>query len=256
MKKIICVLFVLVMCMAPASVCFADDAVRLVDEADILTAEEETTLLSKLDEISERQKIDVAVVIIGTTGDKTIEAYADDYYDDNGYGFGDEHDGILLLVATEDGENGRVHISTCGYGITALTDSNIDAILDTFAVSYKDKDYAKAFADFAGDCDSYITAAREEEGFDVGFSLVISLAIGLILAFIITGGMKGQLKSVRSKLEASDYTKQGSLCINESRDFFLYSTVSRTEKKQDDDSDSSTHTSSSGRTHGGGGRDL
>jgi len=237
-------------------ICFADDAVRLVDEADILTAEEETTLLSKLDEISERQKVDVAVVIIGTTGDKTIEAYADDYYDDNGYGFGDEHDGILLLVATEDGENGRVYISTCGYGFTALTDSNIDAILDTFAVSYKDKAYVKAFTDFADDCDSYITAAREEEGFDVGFSLVISLAIGLILAFIITGGMKGQLKSVRSKSEASDYTKQGSLCINESRDFFLYSTVSRTEKKQDDDSDSSTHTSSSGRTHGGGGRDL
>lgn len=49
--------------------------------------------------------------------------------------------------------------------------------------------------------------------------------------------------------------KAGSMNITESRDMFLYDTVTRTAKPKDNDSGggSSTHTSSSGSTHGGGG---
>ncbi len=48
--------------------------------------------------------------------------------------------------------------------------------------------------------------------------------------------------------------KDGSLKITESRDLFLYNSVSRTEKPKNNSSGgSSTHTSSSGSTHGGGG---
>jgi len=51
--------------------------------------------------------------------------------------------------------------------------------------------------------------------------------------------------------------KSGSLNITESRDTFLYNTVTRTAKPKNTDSGSSggssTHTSSSGETHGGGG---
>lgn len=49
--------------------------------------------------------------------------------------------------------------------------------------------------------------------------------------------------------------KAGSMNITESRDMFLYNTVTRTAKPKDNDSGggSSTHTSSSGSTHGGGG---
>jgi len=68
--------------------------------------------------------------------------------------------------------------------------------------------------------------------------------------------MKGQLKSVRFKSAASDYTKAGSMNVTESRDLFLYRTVSRREKPRENSGGSSTHTSSSGRSHGGGGRSL
>ena len=49
---------------------------------------------------------------------------------------------------------------------------------------------------------------------------------------------------------ASNYVKPGSLKINASRDLFLYSRITKTEKTK---SGSETHTSSSGRTHGGRG---
>ena len=80
--------------------------------------------------------------------------------------------------------------------------------------------------------------------------------VGIGLAMFIVGRMKAQLKTVRFQAAAGDYMKSGSLNITESRDTFLYNTVTRTEIPKDDDSssgESSTHTSSSGSTHGGGG---
>ena len=55
----------------------------LVDNADLLTDEEESELEAQLDEVSERQAFDVAVVTVDSLEGKTAEAYADDFYDYN-----------------------------------------------------------------------------------------------------------------------------------------------------------------------------
>ena len=71
------------------------------------------------------------VTIDGVTADtingETPMAYADDYYDYNGYGAGADNDGILLLLSMEDRD---WWISTTGYGIDAFTDYGIDVIGD------------------------------------------------------------------------------------------------------------------------------
>ena len=84
---------------------------------------------------------------------------------------------------------------------------------------------------------------------------VIALVAGLLIAAIYTASLKGQLKSVQAQRAAASYVKNGSLNVTNSRDFFLYRHVSRTEKSSSSDSrsGSGTHTSSSGATHGGGG---
>jgi uncharacterized protein len=64
---------------------------------------------------------------------------------------------------------------------------------------------------------------------------------------------KGQLKSVALQKRATDYMKPGSLNITDSRDFFLYRHIDRTEKAEKSEGGSSTHTSSSGNTYGGKG---
>lgn len=56
---------------------------------------------------------------------------------------------------------------------------------------------------------------------------VISLIIALIIAAIAVGSMVGQLKTVRKKQEASDYKKEGSFRLEESRDTFLYKKVNK-----------------------------
>ena len=65
---------------------------RLVDDANLLTSEEQSDLEQKLDTISEELQFEVVIVTTNTLGGKTPTAYAQDYYDYNNYGYGSNHD--------------------------------------------------------------------------------------------------------------------------------------------------------------------
>ena len=262
-KRILTVLFALLLCMVVVIPTFATgDLPRLVDNADLLTDSEESTLLSKLNEISERQQTDVVVVTADTLDGKTPMDYADDFYDYNGYGFGADKDGVLLLVSLEDRD---WWMSTTGYGITAITDAGIEYISEKFLSDLSDGDYADAFTTYAELCDDFFTQARSGQPYDTGHmpkqpfniarNLLIALIVGFVIALIATGVMKGKLKTVRFQSAASNYVKANSMNVTESRDMFLYTHVDRRAKPKDTDSSSGsgTHTSSSGSTHGGGG---
>ena len=84
---------------------------------------------------------------------------------------------------------------------------------------------------------------------------VVSLIVGLILSCTTVGKMKAKLTTVRAQAAANSYIKPGTLNINDSREMFLYRSVTRTQKPKNNSSSggSSTHTSSSDTTHGGGG---
>ena len=197
-----------------------DIQTRVVDMAELLDDSEEASLLSKLDEISERQKLDVVVVTVNTLDGKTPMDYADDFYDYNGYGFGEQYDGVLLLVSIEDRD---WWISTSGYGITAFTDAGIEYISEKFLSDLSSGNYADAFTKYAELCDEFITQARTGEPYDtnnmpkgpfkVFTSLFISLIVGLIVALVVTGRMKGKLKTVRLQPAASEYVKSDSMIL-------------------------------------------
>lgn len=240
-----------------------DTRARVVDMAELLNDSEKTALLSKLDEISERQKLDIVVLTVNTLDGKTPRDYADDFYDYNSYGFGENKDGILLLVSMEDRD---WWISTTGYGITALTDAGIEYISEKFLSDLSDGDYAQAFTTYAELCDQFITQAKTgepydtgnmpEEPFNVAWNILVAFVIGLVVAVIVTGIMKKQLKTVQLKSEANNYVKANSMIVTENRDLFLYNQVSRRARPKETDNSSggsSTHTSSSGSSHGGGG---
>ena len=263
-KKITALLFALVLCLCTAVPAFAadgfaDEYYRVNDLADLLTDSEEAALLEKLDEISQRQKMDVTIATVNDLdGYASASEYADVVYEYCQYGYGAEKDGLLLLISMEDRDWA---ISTCGYGITAFTDAGIEYIGKQIKSDLSDGNYAAAFDTYANLCDEFITQARSGSPFDKGnlprepLSMIwipISIVIGVVLALIIVGSMKGKLKTVRQQAAANSYLKKESLAITESSDLFLYHTVDRTKREKDNDSGSSTHTSSSGTIHGGG----
>ena len=224
----------------------------MVDHADLLTGNEREQINQLLKEISARQDVDVVIVTADTLNGKSARDYADDFFDYDGY----SPDGVLLLVSTEDRD---WWISTAGYGITAFTDAGLDYIGEQVQPELSDGNYAEAFEIFARQCDAFITQARTgdpydrhnlpKEPFDPVLWLVIALIVGLVVALIVVEVMRSKLKSVRSKYEASDYVRPGSMRITQSMDIFLYRHVSRRPKPKD----TGTHRGSSGRSHGGGG---
>lgn len=228
---------------------------RLTDDAGLLSSTEAASLEAKLDEISTRQGVDIVVVTVSDTDGAEPVDFADDWFDYNDYAA----DGILLLVSMDTRD---WYISTTGYGITAVTDAGLEYISDQFVPLLSDGDYAGAFDTYAQLCDSFLTQAKSgdpydshnlpKEPFQFVTSLIISLIIGFVVALIVTGSMKGKLKTVRQQVRADDYVTPGSLQLTTSRDLFLYTQLTRTEKPQQS-TGSTTHTSSSGTTHGGGG---
>ena len=243
---------------------------RLVDKAELLTKEEQEKLLSQLDEISERQKCDVVIVTVASIEGKTATEYADDYFDYQGYGYGEKSDGILLLVGMKE----RVWaISTHGsLGISAFTDAGLDYIKEDVQFQLKLDNYAKAFRTFASLCDQFLTAAHKGKPYDVG-NLPIKHASPSILIFLFPIGIlimawksrskKRSLKSVVKKTGAISYKVPNSLHLWVDEDRITGSHV--TKRKRNEESrdrggssgsggssgGSTTHTSSSGRTHGG-----
>ncbi|MCI8497354.1 MAG: TPM domain-containing protein, partial [Clostridiales bacterium] len=171
-KQVFTALFALILCLVPAMTVFAQTPIpeeralpRLVDQGNLLSGSEEAKLLDKLDEISERQQCDVAVVTVDSLEGRTATAYADDFYDYNGYGQGNGDDGILLLVSIGDREWA---ISTYGYGITAFTDAGQSYMTDQFLPFLSDGDYYQAFDTFASLCDEFLTQAKSGEPYDSG----------------------------------------------------------------------------------------
>lgn len=273
-KKISTIFFVLLLALLMACPTFAaGDMPRFVDEAGLLTDSEGKELLDQLNEISERQQVDVVVVTVNSLEGASAMEYADDFYEANDYGFGEERDGILFLISMEERD---WWMSTSGFGITAFTDAGMEFISEMILSDLSEGDYMWAFTTFADMCDDYITEAKTGEPYDVDhlpneplallLCLVIALAVGFVIALIVTGIMRLSLRSVYNKTEADSYVKKGSLKLTIENDLYLYKHVDRREKpKEENTSNSSssgstrssggstTHKSSSGKKHGGTG---
>lgn len=263
--------FIFVSVLIPA--CAANNLPYVNDNADLLTDEETYRLESLLKQKSEELEFDIVVLTVDSVGGKTVEAYADDYYDYTGYGYGDDFDGCLLLVSMGERE---WHISTTGFGITALTDAGIDYIGEQFQSYLSTGDYYNAFsiysetvAEFVQQADagtpydyynlneydsSYGTYNEDSEN-SLGSAIIFGIIFGGIFTLIFIGVLKGNMKTVHHKTQANDYLVNDSLTIIAAHDTFIGSNIVKTakESKSSSGGGSSTHSGSSGRSHGGGG---
>lgn len=257
--NLLMVILLLSSCFIPLTVHAQANQPRLVDNAGLLSDTEYQSLLSKLDEISNRQSFDVTIVTVSSMGGESAMNYADHFYEQANYGFGPNWDGTLLLVSM--GER-QWHISTSGFGITALTDAGLARIEDRILPDLSAGNFYEAFTTFADTVDQFVTSARDGRPVDVGnmprdTSLVMigfmAVGIGIVVSVIIVGIMASKMKSVRAQRGACVYVKNNSMQLRDSRDLFLYRNVTRVPIPKNTSGGSSTHTSSSGRSFGGRG---
>lgn len=258
----------------------SDHPARLVDDGDLLTDEQEAAIVRRLDEVSEKHQMDVVIVTQRTLNGKDDIAFSEDYYDYNGYGYGDEHDGLLLLYCPNESMRNIITTGDAKYLFYGDRFSELTGEI----IPYLDRGDANgAFLTFADACDEIITSARAEyadsaddhydyygyyEYEESGDSdqrsvfswwlVIFGLLLGALMSFLIPmSTMKSKLKSVRSKAAASDYVRPGSMNLTQNRDVFLFANVTKTPIPRDNSSRSGGggggfHTGSSGTSHGGG----
>lgn len=236
----------------PASAAVADSP-RIDDMADLLSAEQEQALTAKLRDYSEAQNCDIVFVTTPdlSTADFSFNGtavdFADRYYETHGYAA----DGVLVLITLES-ENGRRNItfSCSGKCMKRLSDDEQNELLDAVLYdSYSDDIYYYKILDKIADGINRDLTPRVK-----WYLLPLSLGIGFAIAMLIMTRLRNKLKSVSMQRGAASYVRPGSMNVTASRDTYLYSTVSRTEKPKND-SDSG-RTSSGGGSHSGVSRDF
>lgn len=253
-------------------------AQRVYDFAQLFTSSEVSQLEQGIKTLQESYKADIVIVTEDNTQGKTSRAYADDFYDDNGFGYGSSRDGLLLLI---DMDNREIYISTCGQAIPIFTDNRIEEMLDSIVSYMADGDYYKAAYNFLVECDNYLskgipqsnTSANQQNYpqyypvenqetlreqitpvVAIFVSFIFALAITLITRFSITHKYKKPSKHLPPLIPQN-------VRFTERRDSFVTSHTTRVHVPRNTNNNngsgmggSSTHMGSSGTSHGGGGR--
>lgn len=250
---------------------FADgDMEYAVDSVEVLTTDELETLKSKLEQISDENNIDVGVVTVDYLDGKSAQEFTNDLFEQNKFGKGENRDGILLLVATEDREWA---MSTHGSAKEAFNEEGLDYLSGEFLPYLSDDDFYSAFENFADNAQElgtmYVAGdpygegeyvddenypvdeniVEEEKGINNEVWIPLSIVMGCAISLIIMMMYKSQLKSVKSESRADDYLIDMKLV--KSQDIFLYRTVTRTMRPKNENNSNDFSSGGSGGDYGG-----
>lgn len=251
MKKIISLLLAVFLC-ANLAICVCataydgDDSLLVVDDADLLTADEAEKLWTKLESISHQYGAQICVCTTNSLNGLDADEFVNYFYDEFGFGYGTEKDGVLLLVSMDPRE---YRILSNGFAGSAIDPDTIEIIGDAFVSDLSDGNYANAFTTYADECAYYLEGHLNGFPFDAGATLLTCLIVGLIIGLIVAFVLKGQLKSVRAQNQANVYVKPGSMQITVLNDLYLYRNVTRVKKESNNSSSSG---GGSSRSVGGG----
>ena len=230
------------------------EAARVVDEADLLTADEEKALDAKLAAVEQSHKVRILVGTMKDTGGAALGKVANNVVDQ----IPGESGTIVLLLSMKERD---WYISTDNKMRARITDGKgVEYLSGEFLPDLKEGKYAAAFTTFAATTDEMLTYYEKEgEPYDPAnaFNLMafgIALACALILGGIIYYMLCEYESNVRSAAEADAYLNHDSFRLTQDEDNFLYTTVTRrTKEKKESSSGSNVSSSSRDSSHGGGG---
>ena len=256
MKKLFsCMLLLFITTTLLLPVYAAFDNPPIIDDAGYLMQSELDELSRELDKVREKYNFEVAIYTESDMTSGSAEASADDIYDYNGYGAGENDDGIMLYICSDTRE---YHFTTHGKGLKYFNANGLAYLESKVVPHLSENDYYEAFEEYIETTDELLQMAKDgkpynEKQYSMKYLfgvIIVCLIAPLLIAFWM---MKRKLKKMKTAVEndyAANYIKPGSMRIDTSRDLFLYSRITKTERPK---SSSGTHTSSSGRTHGGRG---
>lgn len=259
MKKIITIFTLLLTIFLPFNVLSEND--RVVDKALMLSESERSELSSELDSLSDKYDMDIVVYFSTDTSfgdaDDSIMYEGGEFFDGNGYGYGDDHRGILLIVNYA---TGYFDIITTGPEVMSKYDGYIEEAYE-YLTPYLRDDPAQAIRVFEEWIDTRFISEndysnddyypQEDDIYYKQDNTVRDLSISGIISIIVSSVtmllFKKQLKTEGKKADARNYVVPNSFNLTRSGDIFLYrSTMRRRIPRKDNNN---RHSSSGGGGH-------
>ena len=251
---------------------------RVFDDASLFSSEEILELEQAIQNFQKETKMDFAIVTADDLGGESTRAYADNFYDEHGFGYEGEYgSGALFLI---DMDNREYYISTAGSAIGLYSDDEIDDTLDALYDDMRDGNYGEACRDFVLEARAAVLGVAElkdsyfdrEEGRFVTVPewkknlspshLLAYFATALVISAVV-GWIAARKRKTRMTVTGRTYMKDGSLDIRFKNDRYINTTVIRRQIPRNNGGGgrsgggfSSSHTSSGGHSHGGGGRSF
>ena len=243
------------------------EAPRVVDDANLLTEEERQQLETRAGAISDAYGVDVVIHTAVSSGPLSKEEFSDLFYYYNGYGLGEDYDGILLTVFKRPGYSSTTRITASGVCTSVLSEVNEDRLRGHCESKLDEKAYFKALNQWLNHTEHMFRTGRvpRSAGYWV-FVVLLSLAVGAAVGGASLAWAKKRMEVPAMKTNANGYLVKNSLSVEPVSDEFIRSVTTRTydpvETKSSDSgssssgrsSYSSSYRGSSGRTHSGSGR--
>ncbi|MDD3336908.1 MAG: TPM domain-containing protein [Eubacteriales bacterium] len=273
MKKGIAIALTLVLCLSLGAALAAEE--RVFDQAGLFTSSEESQLNQLIAQFQQDTGMDFVILTTDVSqSDSSHNDDSDDFYDQGGFGLGDEKSGILYYLNMTD----RYHyLSTCGAMIDYMTDERIDSAIEEIGSYLKSGRCADAAAAMIAKVEQYVRQGIPEGQYryDVitgeiltarhkaltSNEILISAVLGLILCVATVMIVKSRYQLKGSTYDY-DYEDNSSLTMTDSEDTYLRTTTTQTRKPDPPTNNggggfggggSGVHTSSGGSSHGGGG---
>jgi len=248
---------------------FHDSAApRVVDDSGILTEEQLQDLRDYAKKISDKYGLDVVVNIAPRSGNLTREEYAKLFYEYNGYGLGDDYDGILLTVFKRQGYQSDNCLYASGKGLEKLTEVNRERLRGFVQDGMDGGNYHFTLKRFLQQTDHMERTGRVPRSLIYWiFMTVLSAVSGSIFggSSLLRASMRMAVPKMQENADA--YLVPGSLVVKNLGEVFLGSSttskyippVSRSSGGGSSSSSGrssyrSSYSGSSGRSHSGSGR--
>lgn len=274
-KRFLCILWALLLLPLLALA----ETQPVVDDASLFTASEIQQMTAIIHRIQETYQMDAVVVTSKQVkedywGDGDVsQAFADDYFDYNGYGLGTDEAGLLYLI---DMTNRVPVISTKGVMIDYITDHRLEEMFDSSTSYLREGRYGQAAITVLTTLEGFLQEGREEGSFRYDAVtgerlsglyntltkgeavLAVMVGLGCSLLLVCTVCFRYSLKGSTYKYNPSQHCQISWL---DRKDKFLRQSVVRTRNEPSGGGGhgggggglgSSVHTSSSGSSHGGG----
>lgn len=261
-------------------------AARVFDQAELFSSQDKAMLEDLTAQCRKDTGMDVVILTAYNDHRHSATQYADDFYDNGGFGVGKKASGVLLLIYMDrpGSKSGDYWISTTGNMTRILTDQRVKE-MGSQVVSYlKGQDYTGVAQVFLKDIKSYVDQGIVSGQYNYNtatgeisrhrsirwYEALLAVVVSGIVALTACLGVKGQYAMKPSRRQEDNsllaYRANAKCAMNVVQDTLVNQYVTHTRISTSSGGGgggghssgssagcSSTHTSSSGGSHGGGG---